>query len=423
MSAHPSEYWFYRWLDENDIDDLGKFAGCLDQHIVLADLHDHALEVMNRAVEPAIPRGSLVAGSDLDLSGRDSCRRLECRMEQVNEIFYRAWLYFDQIVVDDSVAALAASPSDSPEWKQALLDSATIAFHVRSLRVDELLAFDARDRRRFCRDCAQQVVDPAGIKDLVATERELSAQFAAEALYEFRDVGSARLVTIKHPLISATGVWEYELESKRRPSKALRRELADDLAHTLLEITVADLATSRDLELPLGTTSPRDRKLLELSAIRQAQASVAFNFELPVLHKIPIDVLLDIRRDDGDLFERFRASLRTAISERLKATPGANPSAIADEIRQDVIEPELARIRGHLRAADRLLARKSGIQLGVGAMLTTCGLLSGLLPITILGVGAIASSVVIPAQRRMETAADVEMSDMFFLWKALGHAA
>jgi hypothetical protein len=58
----------------------------------------------------------------------------------------------------------------------------------------------------------------------------------------------------------------------------------------------------------------------------------------------------------------------------------------------------------------------------VGALVTTCGLLSGILPIAAVGVTAMASGIVLPAHARIDKGSEIELSEMFFLWKALDHA-
>jgi hypothetical protein len=140
-----------------------------------------------------------------------------------------------------------------------------------------------------------------------------------------------------------------------------------------------------------------------------------------VLQEIPLEPLLAVRREHQDVFDRFRWALRKAVSERLMADP-ASPAAISLEIQRDLIDPELARIRTHLSSANQLLVRKSGVSLGVGALVTTCGLLTGLLPLAALGIGAMATGVVVPVHQRLDKSAEVQMSDMYFLWQATGHA-
>ena len=53
---------------------------------------------------------------------------------------------------------------------------------------------------------------------------------------------------------------------------------------------------------------------------------------------------------------------------------------IAEQVKRDLIEPELDRIRRRLAASERALKRKSSVEMFLGALTTGCGLLAGISP-------------------------------------------
>jgi hypothetical protein len=138
------------------------------------------------------------------------------------------------------------------------------------------------------------------------------------------------------------------------------------------------------------------------------------------LAHVPVETLIKVRRDEAEHFVRFRTSLRAAAREKLKASSEASSERIAQEIKEDLIERELVKIGDRLKLAQSVLAKKSATNVFLGTFLTVCGLLAGMGPAALLGL--------IPAARvgtayseYVEQKGEVEMQDMFFLWKAVHH--
>src|SRR5207247_2263028 len=107
---------------------------------------------------------------------------------------------------------------------------------------------------------------------------------------------------------------------------------------------------------PLGATLRFNSELLDRSAGYTAQV-VAFTMELPVLQQVALQDLLKLRNDEYEHFRRFRYAVREAINQRLRAAQSTGAAAVAKQIREDLIEPELERISNRLRSAEKLLTR------------------------------------------------------------------
>src|SRR5205085_4392428 len=148
-----------------------------------------------------------------------------------------------------------------------------------------------------------------------------------------------------------------------------------------------------------------------------------FHIELPVLQGVPIEALIKFRRDEHESFQRFQNSLRLAINERQKLTPSVRADDIAEQIRLDVIEPELINIRDKLRAAERALAKKSAVGIFMGVLATTCGILAGVIPPASIaaGVGTMITASISAATKHIEENQQISLSNMYFLWKAVKH--
>jgi hypothetical protein len=145
---------------------------------------------------------------------------------------------------------------------------------------------------------------------------------------------------------------------------------------------------------------------------------------LPILESVPLETLVKLRTDEHDAFVRFRYKLRHAAGEKLKAASGASPAALANQIRQDLVEPEVERIRQRLVSAQRMLATKTAVGVGLGGVVTVCGLLAGLGPGVAMaaGIGTMTTVTGRAVAKDIEERRDTNLADMYFLWKAAEHA-
>lgn len=123
-----------------------------------------------------------------------------------------------------------------------------------------------------------------------------------------------------------------------------------------LAVLSADALAARRTRTPPGACIPFYKRLLATDTSPET-SDVAFELALPVSSGIPVAALIKLRRTEGDCFERFKSALRTAISERVKTASSLTADRYAREIKSDVIDPELRRIRATLRASRALAAR------------------------------------------------------------------
>jgi hypothetical protein len=163
-------------------------------------------------------------------------------------------------------------------------------------------------------------------------------------------------------------------------------------------------------------------RLLTKASIGSAIQDVAFRLDLPSLQNVPLSDLVRIRATEGEAFERFRDALGKASKELLHSK-GLSRGDVALQIARDVIEPELRQLRQRLHAAKRLVNRKALVSIVLGGIATTCGFL-GIIPAAIAtsgGVGCILTGAGNAVYQYLEEKKNIELSDMYFIWKALRH--
>jgi outer membrane lipoprotein SlyB len=91
------------------------------------------------------------------------------------------------------------------------------------------------------------------------------------------------------------------------------------------------------------------------------------------------------------------------------------------QIQSDLVEPEIEKIRGVLKRAQKLAALKSVAGVALGGLVTTCGLLAGLPPPASAAAGLTTAAGVSGAaiSARMDKLHEIAQNDMYFIWKAL----
>lgn len=149
---------------------------------------------------------------------------------------------------------------------------------------------------------------------------------------------------------------------------------------------------------------------------------MALSLELPFLQNAsPQDIAL-IRKEEAVAFDAFRIALRKAIKERVDvAGDDADPAVMAKEIGEDIIAPAINDIERSLDTARRTMLRKSATRVGLATVGVTAGLLTGFPLMIASGLGLVVSATSLPPfDAYIEKKQEIELRDMYFLWKAQG---
>jgi hypothetical protein len=347
-----------------------------------------------------------------------------CQKHSIDLLFRRVWHYFDQIVIGDNLTHDVAhhwGPRSDTELRKRLLTRVDVLLHLRRIGAEELVQFrekgvDASDWRHALRH--------AGFTDIAKASGTVLRSLRKEAAVEIAVKGRTVSATVKDSGLSLDVTAYFDSrEVSRLTIDQLKLKAIDGWWDEEMLYLAADVLRARELRTALGCVhAPHQRVLSHAEEI--TPSSVAFQLSFPILDGLPIATLLKMRRDESDLFSRFRTRLRAAIVEQSANRVNRNAAQIADEIRRDIIEPELRKIRHRLRASERLLAQKSAVGLALGSLVTTCGIFAGVPQGASLlgGVVAATAATQAAAAKHLEEQRDVSLEDLYFLWKATGHA-
>ncbi len=426
-------YWFAGWLAENDIHDASDVARRLSTQKAIDGLLSVAPDTVYGTRSEIGPTFDLVGGKGVDLTGDLTCAHPDCVRREVDVLFRRAWHYFDRVIVPDQAIFRVTDfrRNNDREWLiRALTIHAEIVLYLQEIKADEFISFEIRSPS--CDEHWKQHAHEADIEQVIPNVAKSTAVLTREAAigWRFEKKSGHRHVAYRldHRWFEHTVFQDFC--TKRFPfgssAEAHREMIARHTILTFLAGLSADAVTARRMKSPLGATVRFYRELLATHPSPSVE-EVAFELELPVLENVPLEVLIRLRRDDRDLFERFQLALRSAISQRLKTAQDEDAPTIAAEIRMDVIQRELNSIRARLEAARNLAFLSSLPGLVLGAAATTVGFLGHVPPLltgpvevggAFLGLQGVGKAAVDYFSARTTVAA----SDMYFLWKAHEHA-
>jgi hypothetical protein len=136
--------------------------------------------------------------------------------------------------------------------------------------------------------------------------------------------------------------------------------------------------------------------------------------------------LIALRAHEAAAFQAFQLALRKAIKEQLHAQDFESPSAAAEEVMGDIVEPAMIAIDRRVMSASELAYKTTIASAGVGLTMLTVGLVAAA-PIAVPGLVIAASGLALSMRERYKAQAEIQLEDMYFLWRAaqasIGHPA
>ncbi len=425
-------YWFWDWIQENDVRDKQSLmraiyrGAALDRLIALAP----ELVIFERSSPPL--ESEITAGKGFDLTGDLGCHHIDCLSKEIDGLFRHAWHYFDKIAIPDQ-ASFALSRFDDHNKRATLVDD-LIAFVQVLGRIDDisgldLLRFEVRNPP--CRQHLGRHAREASIAQGFANIDDLIDEIARTARIHWEDGTSADHkhldYRLDHPFFLHSEWGSICSKNDTLPEDASERPLgvARHVVHKYLAALSSDALASRRARTPLGSSIPFYSKLLATHPSPRVE-SVAFEIPLPISENAPLESLIKLRGENADAFTRFQAALRSAITERLNTAGDANAEAIGREIRRDVIDPELAKIRATISGSRFFAARAAGAGVAIGTVLATVGLMTPLAG-SIGGALAVGGAVTIAAalkkanEDELGALKEIRQSDLYFLFQAHKH--
>lgn len=419
-----NSYWMYDWLDNYAVRTTDQAARILSIPSAVDDLRQMAVNAAQDSSQPASEQTSIVAGRGIDLSGHLDCDAYSSRQRQIDQLFRKAWHYFDRIIVADAVSHEVSAHWESvPKRTEWVLSHIAVLLALRDAGAQDLIEF--REKPLPCELHWRKHAEDAGLQKVLTAADSFIPILARESKIDLEvDAAESLSFSLTHLNIEHT-VWgdlSFQ-EHSGKTTAQIREAVAEAVVRRYVAHLTSDIIAARDATLPLGTTIWLHGELMRSSSGKISAEEVAFNLELPILEGMPIGTLMKIRRDEHESFQRFRGALRLAVKESGQIHESTGAFELSNQIRLDIIEPELRHIRDRLAAAERTLSRKTAVGIFLGALVTTCGILAGVPDSASVaaGVAAMAATEATAASKYLEEQSDTSLSNMYFLWKAVEH--
>jgi len=392
--------------------------------VAMDELREGAEAALQQLWKPDPPASgeAILAGRGIDLSGQMDCFSVDWRKIQARRLFSKVWHYFDRIIVEDSVAHELISQRGEggiPKW---LVEHMELLLYLREIGAEALIEF--RLKPPACQLHVEQHAEEASLSRVLDAREDLARLIAEGAEIEFernKDGWARYTMTFAEFEHTQWGALPPD-QTKGRSISELRRIAARDVLHIFLAHLSSDVRATKTYRTPLGAVVPFHQRLLRI-ANPPAVADVAMQIKLPVIEGLPPEVLVSIRDNEQECFERFSTQLRRAIQERLKASASTDSERIAREIQEDMIAPEVNAIRSRLAAAEKVATKKSAVGIFLGVLTTTCGLLAGAIPAVAVTAGVTAAVAMTggAASKYLDERSETSLKDMYFAWLAESH--
>jgi len=422
-------YWFLQWARQHAADRPEFLPAALSRAGSLDALLQSAPEpeLTTRPVSDGV---LLTAGKGIDLTGRLGCRAPECLKREIDSLFRHAWHYFDRILLPDQALESLMRFETHRDVSSLVTDLAPfvdVLGHLDALGALPLVEFEVR--RPSCRAHYVEHAREAGIEHAVDNTEILTNDIASAGDIEWNQFATEDHEDIEYSLSHAWfehtcwGALCFMERQVPREEAEIRRAIAKDVVLRYLAELSADASASKVSGAALGSTVALYRRLLAKKVAPQVE-DIAFNLTLPVSQGATIASLIRLRHEEAEAFERFQRSLKKALLEKVRSG-ASDVEKVSREVQEDLIEPELRKIKDRLAGGRWLATRSSAAGVALGTATAAVGLLSATpfgTGVAIGGAVALAgASVTRAVEGYLTTRRDVMLSDMYFLWKAHSH--
>ncbi len=429
-ARNENTYWLYSWLESRKIASRSDAERELAKPGTVRDLVQIA-ERWTDEIKTDLSGNNLAAGTGLRLNDELSCPSSKCRKRQVDVLFRHAWHYFDNILIPDAVWELLTH--EHHRWSkervfETVLNQIDVALHIQEMGAADLVRFYRTDQAP---DFSGKHMPAEIAGNIIGTCRDeawtqIEATLSNPDLYrlDYKSDGSCEVVY--YDPSQEFGIFiNFDSDSTGdRNADWVRSSAAHDVLHVHIATLEKDLSTSKQLKASLGSVLWSHASALSAQSGGPDTSNVLFELTFPSLSHIPVNELLSLRAQEGAAFAACRAALKKAAKEMLAEKSTDDAKVIAQEIRMDIVEPELARLTTKLKSAQTAMRRKATFSIALTGVSTVCGLLldGGTGAAAGAGIGLLSSGSITTASKFCDVVAEIESSDMFFLWKALGHA-
>lgn len=417
-----SKHWLYSWIDEFEVHNSQDVANRLSYAEPIYRLQELGAQSESTDYSSVPLSGTVVAGPGLETNAPGICSNYECQAKNIDSNFGNVLHYFDYVMMEGPSAREytsriqnLSSKRDMGLLKYHIAQDTQLLNYIRRIGLADYIVFSRKVC--YCMNHLLESVETLGLAHLVEDEtvEDLARRVSQEGgVYVNQSGPRTWFVKLEHPLFD--GLAGIELRQKTRPKK---KEAAARLIRNWLLSAVIDASTAHGLKAPLASFGPA-RFFERMQRSNQEKLSiddVGARIQIPVLTGLSTRELIELRSNEYHHFEKFRSVLREAIAETIEKSDSNSPDVVAELVWQNKIRPGVADIERRIAASNRALRYKFAAAATVGGLAAAIGAIAGM-P-WLIGVGTLAAGTPLPQIfKATEERQQIEISDMYFLWKA-----
>ncbi len=207
-------YWLSRWIENSEIDTLDVARQRLSdpraaEELIFGAVDDHTKKAILPLPEA---RHQLVASSGLNVSGALACTSTECIKKRVDQILYRSWHYFDNVLVTglSPWSAIDTLKIDGPEAaRDKILRHIDVLLYIRNIGAADVIRFS--ERPNYCLEHLQQHAHEAGIlSDVEDVTERLGRLLEKEAAFlALKETPAGLKFALKFPSVDYVNTGTY----------------------------------------------------------------------------------------------------------------------------------------------------------------------------------------------------------------------
>src|SRR5947208_2107150 len=200
------QYWVYNWIDSQGIISTDRAREVLAKPSAMDDLREVGMQAQSFDRSSLNETVSVVAGRGIDLSGQLDCLAQACRYRQVDELFRKAWHYFDKVIVADAIShEIVYHFEESEERIDWLLGHIDVLLYLRKIGAAGLVEF--REKAPACEQHWRKHASDVHLDRVLDAADNLIATLAIDAEIEVQPAYANRLdFAFLHPRFEHT-VW------------------------------------------------------------------------------------------------------------------------------------------------------------------------------------------------------------------------
>jgi len=356
-----------------------------------------------------------------------SCADPECRIAKVSNLATFATLYSDTMYIPNYFSSTGHKDNKTVGWDfwsdLMVINNLRPAIESGHINLIDL---------NICRECTKPYFESVDTQFPKALIDELEDYYIKESqisvkrdgvfgkkmfdikssLYEHGStliVGNSKVNSFKLGNLSKKQIKESGFIAYR-----LKQSLADMRYHSITSNLIGtSFITDNIAQENLLYKHHQDNERMKIN-----EALKKLFFETPIFKDIPLEKIVEIRKEETESFDDYRRTLSTSL-KTLIAKNDEITSKIVEEYYFDIIKPEVDKLDRKIRLTKKTLMKKAWRNFSIMGVCLGTGLALGLPKSALAAFGTVtyAGQTIASIFEAREQSPEMQLNNFYFIWK------